>query len=275
MGGGGVAGRRQVLSREDAPVIRLVYLLRRKPELSLADFQQYWREQHAPLVAGFAGVLDIVRYTQSHRLDDESHVQMGKARGGVEEPYDGVAELWWESEDTLTAAMSHESGRVAGAALLADEATFIDLPHSPLFLTHEYPQVNPTPENIVARPKSGIVKLHFPLRHVASLSLEEAQRYWRVQHGPLIRSMAPAMGMLRYMQVHRYTTPLEAALRASRGTVTEAYTGHAEAWFDRLIPRSGHEAAAASRRAVEDESHFIDFARSALWLGKEHVIIDR
>jgi hypothetical protein len=32
---------------------------------------------------------------------------------------------------------------------------------------------------------------------------------------------------------------------------------------------------AAGRAAIEDEKRFIDFARSAIWIGKEHVIIDR
>ena len=119
------------------------------------------------------------------------------------------------------------------------------------------------------------MKLHFPLRHPAGTSLDDAQRYWRVQHGPLIRSMAPAMGMLRYQQVHRFETPLEAALREARGTVTEPYTGHAEAWFDRSVARVGPETAEANRIAVEDERKFIDLARSAIWVGKEHVFIDR
>ena len=76
---------------------------------------------------------------------------------------------------------------------------------------------------------SRLVKLHFPLRHRPELTFDEAQRYWRVQHGPLIRSMAPASGLLRYQQVHRFESPLEDALRAARGTAAEPYTGHAEA----------------------------------------------
>ena len=87
--------------------------------------------------------------------------------------------------------------------------------------------------------------------------------------------MATSMGMLRYQQVHRYESPLEAALREPRGTAIEPYTGHAEAWTDRSIRRGGPEGAAAGRAAIEDEAHFIDFARSAMWIGKEYVFIDR
>ncbi len=255
-------------------MIRLVFLLRRKEGLSLAEFSDRWRLDHGPIVAANQTALGVLRYTQSHRLDDPMNAGMANARGGMEEPYDGVAELWWESEDLFRAAGATEAGRRAGAALLADEAEFIDLAASPLWLAHEYPQVNPTPETIVARPNNRIVKLHFPLRHVPELTMDEAQRYWRVQHGPLIRSMAPAMGMLRYQQVHRFETPFEAALRSSRGTAVEPYTGHAEAWFERG-GGAPPEAADAGRRAVADERTFIDLPRSAIWVGKEHVFVDR
>jgi uncharacterized protein (TIGR02118 family) len=268
--------RRSTIRQGWFVVIRLVYLLRRKPDQTLQSFQQYWREQHAPLVAGFQSSLRILKYVQVHRVVDAMEERASAARGGsMEGAYDGAAELWWESEDDLLAANRTPEGRAAGAELVADEARFIDLAQSPLWLAHEYPQVNPTPENVIARERSGVVKLHFALRHLPQLSRAEAQHYWRVQHGPLIRRQAEVAGILCYRQVHRYETPLEAALREARGTVAEPYTGHAEAWFDRTANRSGDEVRAAGRRAVEDERNFIDFTRSTIWFGKEHVIVDR
>jgi uncharacterized protein (TIGR02118 family) len=256
-------------------MIRLVFLLRRQQHLSLAEFQAYWRDVHAPLVAKNATTLGIQRYVQVHALDDEMDARMHAQRDGVMEPrYDGVAELWWESEEDLAAASATAEGRLAGAELLADEGRFIDLPASPLWLAHEYPQINPAPE-VVARPRSSVVKLYFPLRHLPRLSLAEAQRYWLVQHGPKVRRHASASGSLRYMQVHRYESPVETALRAARGTTVEAYTGHAEAWIDRSAVRANPEARAASALFVEDERNFIDFTRSTMWLGKEHWIVDR
>ena len=256
-------------------MIRLIFLLRRKPALSLVEFQRYWREEHGPLVASHAQHIGALRYIQVHRSDDAINERMASARGGMEAPYDGVAELWWDSEEALADALSKEAGNAAGAALLEDEQRFIDLPNSPLWFAHEYPQVNPTPENIVARDRNSIVKLYFPLRRRAELTEEMAQRYWRTSHGPLIRSQASAGGILRYQQVHRFESALETELRASRGTIVPAYTGHAEVWFDRGVPRTGPEAAASGPRAIEDESKFIDFKRSCMWIGKEHVFIDR
>jgi hypothetical protein len=162
--------------------------------------------------------------------------------------------------------------------LLEDEGRFIDLAKSPLWFNYEYPQVNPTPEEMVAREHSGLVKLFFCLRHTTNLSMDEAQLYWRTNHGPLIRSVASGMRLRRYLQVHRYEDAAEAQLRAGRGTQVAPYIGHAEAWFDRaeLATISGTpEAKRAMEIAVEDEAKFIDFKKSAMWIAKERVFIDR
>jgi hypothetical protein len=86
------------------------------------------------------------------------------------------------------------------------------------------------------------------------------------------------MRMKRYLQVHYYQDPVEQQLRAGRGTTVAPYTGHAEAWFDRgelATIANSLEGKRAMELAVEDEARFIDFPRSAMWIGKERVFIDR
>lgn len=256
-------------------MIRLVYLLRRREGMSLAEFQRYWREVHGPLVASFATAMDVRRYVQVHALEDPINEAMRAARGGMEPIYDGVAELWWDSEQALGSALGSPNGQAAAAALLEDEQKFIDLPNSPLWLNVELPQVNPAGEAVVATARSSWVKLYFPLRLLRELGFEAGQRYWRTQHGPIIRSQAEASGIHRYQQVHRIEHELEAALREARGTQVAPYDGHAEVWFDRGTPRASVEAQRANARAIADESKFIDFARSTMWIGKEYVFVDR
>ena len=255
-------------------MIRLVFVLRRQAHLSLAEFQDYWLNQHGPLVASFATDLNIHRYVQTHTMDDPGNEASQAARGGMEPHYDGVAELWWETEADLEAALSSEAGQAAGAALLADEAKFIDLPESPLWFAYEYPQVNPSPEDIVARVKNNIVRVFFPLRQQSQLTEDEARHYWLTQHGPIVRSHAQATGILCYRQVHRANSALDEALQAARGTRVESYLGHAEAWVDRGAANTP-EARAANEAFVTDEHNFIDMSRSTIWFGKEHTIVDR
>ncbi|MGH7417889.1 MAG: EthD domain-containing protein, partial [Candidatus Rokuibacteriota bacterium] len=47
-----------------------------------------------------------------------------------------------------------------------------------------------------------MIKLVFCLRRLPNLSREEFQRYWLDTHGPLVRQLAPALGVKRYVQVH-------------------------------------------------------------------------
>ena len=257
-------------------MIRLTYVLHRKPETSRAEFQKYWRENHGPLVASHAHTMNLLRYVQVHTLEEATR-QTDGPRGPMEDPYDGVAELWWKSRDDLISAMNTAKGRVAAQELLEDEAKFIDLPNSPLWFAHEYPQVNPSPENIVATEMSPLVKLYYPMRNLASLSPEEAQLYWRTSHGPLFRSIAATSNAKRYIQVHRYEDELEGVLREARGTVVEPYFGHAELWLDRASPSPAAatpEAIRARQLLVEDEAKFIDFARSTMFRAKERVFVD-
>src|SRR5271168_986154 len=138
-------------------MIRLTFVLRRRSGMSRAEFQRYWREVHGPLVARHSVTLNILRYVQVHTLDDPINDALAAARGGVEPPYDGVAELWWTTREALTATFGGALGKAAAAELLEDEKRFIDLANSPLWLAYEYPQVNPIPEDLVAREHSPLI----------------------------------------------------------------------------------------------------------------------
>lgn len=118
-------------------MIKLTFCLKRLPGMSREEFQAYWREKHAPLVQRHAGVLGIARYVQSHTLPEGTASALAEARGSGGQDYDGVAELWWDSMDSFAAAGLTDEGRAAGQELLEDEARFIDLSNSPIFLVEE------------------------------------------------------------------------------------------------------------------------------------------
>ena len=125
-------------------MIKLVFTLRRRDGMSREEFQRYWREQHAPLVARHAEALRIRRYIQVHARDTDLDTAISASRGSEPRAYDGVAELWWESLEDLRAAYASEEGQVAGAELLEDERRFIELPSSPLWLGEENVVIGPS-----------------------------------------------------------------------------------------------------------------------------------
>ena len=110
--------------------------IRRRDDVAPEEFHRYWREEHGPLACRLLESLNLRRYVQNHTIDTDVNAQFAAARGTVE-AFDGVAELWWDSLDDLAAAFGSEDGQRANAELAEDEARFIDLERSSLFLTEE------------------------------------------------------------------------------------------------------------------------------------------
>ncbi len=118
-------------------MLKLSFCLVRLPTLSREEFQLYWRQQHAPLVAKHAQALRIRRYLQCHTEVTAASDGLRASRGGPD-AYDGIAELWWDSLEELAAATASPEGMRAGSELLEDERRFIDLARSPLFFGREH-----------------------------------------------------------------------------------------------------------------------------------------
>jgi uncharacterized protein (TIGR02118 family) len=116
-------------------MIKLTYVLRRLPTLTREEFQTYWFETHAPLVASVRDALRIRRYVQMHSLPAELSQSFRESREGPE-GYDGVAQLWWDSFEDMAKA-DRDAAAQAGRLLLEDERKFIDLPNSPLWWGEE------------------------------------------------------------------------------------------------------------------------------------------
>jgi uncharacterized protein (TIGR02118 family) len=117
-------------------VIKLTFAVRRRTDIDPAEFHSYWRDQHGPLVRSLRPALGIRRYVQTHRLETPLNDVLRASRSALE-PFDGVAELWWDDLDALVAATSSPDGSAAARTLLEDEARFIDLEHSALWLGEE------------------------------------------------------------------------------------------------------------------------------------------
>tara|TARA_R110002072_G_scaffold13418_12_gene56245 strand:+ start:4269 stop:5033 length:765 start_codon:yes stop_codon:yes gene_type:complete len=251
-------------------MIRLTYVLRRKPSLSFAEFQSYWLDKHGPKVQSAAAELGICRYIQVHTIAEPTMPVTDPLRGEMQQPFDGVAEFWFDSLESLLAF--NEQRQKLDAMLFADEQGFIDHSSSAGWLGVEAPQINPSPETIVAGVNSSVVKLYYVLNHLPDADVNGVQWYWRVQHGPLVRGVGADIQALRYIQVHRLEHEFNQAFAVGRGTKND-YFGHAELWFD-LSNKATEKQKPASILLYEDEAKFIDFSRSAMWYGKEYVLVD-
>jgi uncharacterized protein (TIGR02118 family) len=119
-------------------VIVITFLLRRRPDLSAVAFHKYWRERHGPLVASKASVLGIRRYMQLHATDSAVGTAIAESRGCAPHEWDGIALVWFDSEQQLGRAAETAEGQEAAAALLEDERQFLDLAHCELFISEDH-----------------------------------------------------------------------------------------------------------------------------------------
>ena len=111
-------------------MIKLVFCLHRLPHLSVEEFQDHWRKKHAPLIAHHARTLGIVHYVQSYAMSGPVSDRIRQRRSGPE-PFDGIAEVWLESEDAIGLPYRDPAAAAAADAILEDERRFIDHARSP------------------------------------------------------------------------------------------------------------------------------------------------
>ncbi|MEM9530894.1 MAG: EthD domain-containing protein [Pseudomonadota bacterium] len=117
-------------------MIKLIMCLRRRADLTRAEFQDYWQNQHGPFFQANAAIMRSKKYLQSHTLESPLNDGFRESRGMAPE-YDGVAEVWFESEEDLMAAMGSDAMAELGVALLKDESRFVDHARSCAFVVRE------------------------------------------------------------------------------------------------------------------------------------------
>ena len=122
---------------EHFKIIKLVMCLYRRQDITREKFQDYWLNKHGPFFQKNAAAMRTKKYVQCHTIDTPLNDGMRSSRG-MRPEYDGVAEVWFESEEDLMAAMSSSEGQKLGSALLEDESNFIDHSKSSAFLVREH-----------------------------------------------------------------------------------------------------------------------------------------
>ena len=125
------------LQRPPASIIKLVYCLTKRDDIDPDSFYLYWLEEHGPLVKSVAEAIGASRSVLSHTILPELNELMIESRG-LQAPYDGVTEVWWETMSALEQGMSSAAGVEAQGKLIEDEARFIDFSRSRVFMTEEH-----------------------------------------------------------------------------------------------------------------------------------------
>ncbi|MGH8012993.1 MAG: EthD domain-containing protein [Candidatus Binataceae bacterium] len=109
-------------------MIKLIICATRRADISREEFDSYWREKHGPLVNSVAEFARHVRkYVQCHLVE-------GATPFGIAGPYDGIAELWFDSVEEAAKAFSEPKYL---EIIRPDELKFIDPRKCISFVTEE------------------------------------------------------------------------------------------------------------------------------------------
>ena len=150
-------------------------LLTRKPDVTLEQFRQHWRDGHGPLAAKLTG---LRRYHQNHVVDREQR-GINYARGAHR--FDGFSELWFDDVPSMSAAFTTEQVQYLGE----DEARFIG----------ELKLVTSIQHVVVPKP-SGVplIKRMSILKRRADISSEKFMSEWFDVHAFLVKRLPEIKG---------------------------------------------------------------------------------
>jgi len=226
-------------------MIHIHYFICCKPGMEEREFHRYWKEVHGPLARK---IPQLRRYVQSHRIP------FGQEPAAP--PFDGVAEVWLDSEQALRELTQSKEYR-EGA--LADEPNFIDMNRVLWVHTTDYVVLEGAP----IKQDTRLVKGVFLIKRKPGMSLTDFRQYWKEVHGPIVLKLP---GLRRYVQCH--------ALDSFYKDREPRFDGVAQIWFDNT---QAMERMMASREFKEeswpDGAKFIDQSSIMSFVAEEHRVI--
>lgn len=190
--------------------IKLFTFGRRRDDMSVDEFNAYWRDVHVAKLADEPTLRRHVRrFELNHRLpEDYARDQYRPAEAGA--GYDGVAVLWFDSMDAFQAMLAEP----AHAAVAEDGANFREDAQLLVF-TRDADVIVDNGDRSEAGAKMVCI-----LRHNAALDLPTYHEHWLNHHGGLFQTI-PELNepLIAYDQNHGLDLP------------GAAYDGVTEQWF--------------------------------------------
>jgi uncharacterized protein (TIGR02118 family) len=219
-------------------MVKALTFIKRRAGMSVEEFQTYWRTHHPGAVTKLPG---IRRYVQSHVLPT--------AYGKGEPVHDGIAEVWADDTNALRAMTQSP----AYAAVVADEAKFIDRARMGVLVTEEH----------VVKDGTGSLKVIEFFNRRQDLGVEAFQRRWRDEHAVLAT---------RVPGVRRYVISATRASAYASGR-EPAYDGAASMWFDSADALKAAGGSPEYKALVADRVNFLAPGQPPFLLTTEYVVV--
>jgi uncharacterized protein (TIGR02118 family) len=112
------------MNREKAPMAeeihKIMLFMKRRPDISVAAFREYYETRHAPLCERYAA--GMKRYIRRY-IDPHPHPETGPAG---ELPFDVITELWFDDEAVFKATLGYITTSIMPDEIIADEKNLFD-----------------------------------------------------------------------------------------------------------------------------------------------------
>lgn len=221
-------------------MMKFIDLVKRNPGLTVAAFQDDWKNRHGALAARLPG---LRRYVQSPALPQ------GYARGEL--LFDGIAEMWFDDAAAAAAAfaspeavaIAHDAGRII------DPARLVRMPVDVYVIKDG------------AIPPDAVKNVEFVNRR-PGMELQAFRTYWREVHGP---TAAQIPVLPRYEQNHL-------AMSAYAGGANVPYDGLAITWFASTADMKRGTLTPEYQRTRADEPNFLPDGHLPIIITREHVL---
>jgi uncharacterized protein (TIGR02118 family) len=215
------------------PVIVRMGLLRRKPDLSQAQFSDHWIRVHGPIAARLPG---LRRYHQNHVVDSHQTVA-GPSRS--DDVVDGISELWFDDVAAMDDAIRSDACR----PLAADEP---NLAGSVRLIVAERESVVESPEVAPVSKRMTLVK------RSPATSPDSFRQLWFGTHAGLASKLPGLRGLTLNFITQRW---LQRGIPARYEDVP--IDGIAELWFDDVAAARSAGMSLPGRQAGEHMKTFI------------------
>lgn len=203
--------------------MKVNFFMRKRPDRSLDQFSNYWRENHGPFAMhGRTERLGMRRYVQTHMTVTPLADALSRLTGTGVAPFEGICQIWFDSEEAILKSRSSADGAAATNDLVSDERNFLDLPHSEIRFFREECCVDG-----VAGSGSHKVIVGLKLKDIGQM-----ETLGREVAGILARRQAQGWDVARAVQNFGLDTPANEKLRVPRGNDRDAFDYALELWFD-------------------------------------------
>lgn len=98
---------------------KILLFMKRRPDLSVEAFRDYYETRHAPLAETYSQ--GVSRYIRRY-IDPQPHPETGAFTDGP----DVITELWFEDEKVYRATLAYITTSLMPDEIVADEANLFD-----------------------------------------------------------------------------------------------------------------------------------------------------